>query len=1062
MNTFKVYHYNNIGLTWDEISSPIFPFSFGDYLDERLDEAYVTFYSRTDNYTTTDVFKVEIYEGEAGLKKTLYYICGNDEAEELPIGSKNYKHKIFLMEPTKLLEGVVCQTLTFTNDAFASNLSSKIPKTTIKKYVIYNYGGNTEGEKEVDEITDGNGFEDTLYFDKLVPNSYTPVIPGAVISLISTQYYAEALISFYGDSVVDATKYQILDGESNLYYTINDGQKSTVPYNQSRNVTLVYGETLTAEYVIKLHRADYTGSITPGKPTSEAYYKITFSYSVECKYGALVPYTITTMTKRVLELAEPLCRPVRSGAGTIEKDIPRFIFDGIKYNNGTAISPSYSIDEGSQAEKYNKIRADEIALTQATLREQLRTVAGLVHCEPRVEISESVSGGKTTLNYTVKYEPYDKQESAGLEGKKYSYKKLSRSINEYCTELRSNAQNIVNAKGYGKGVLKEPNNSGYLNIRPLNVNERVQESNGRAVTSYPIYKIIKVMCGVFQTNSEGYIDNSDGKLIYAIPPVDITFRVVEKAAYDLKSAYPGEGLLSKNEYIYYTQGASGLDGLFIKALNTSIGEPFEEYAISRILAFYNEDLDTKAVAKLLSKYPAGLFFQITYIPIYPALLSHGKQKFIPGQTPFAQIYNQSENLIEAHYYGENVKGAAARLGNVEEERTYILNSISDIPAIGTTVDGYSIAAAQTEAYPLYYKTTLALSKHFNRINPYVGVSSNKRVYEVSEREAYERSILYKDIILVSKTEPTSTGGAFASKIEPFVQSIIGTTDGKQPNPISTVYSVFWMKGRSDSPGTASIALPVVSSAFGNSILFSWTYKDNYSAGEQLKYNSYNNDNIKGFWGNDVPYGDDYGRGDYYNFYLRREPQIYTNPEETDESKKELDSQQPITLPQIPRTHPSDVGIEARTLVLKDSREKLSFNLEFEFKTTEDDIIIGSGAASCSWLVDSTPDKAVLMLFHEPIGTLQQTVIGMDAYPGTYSVTVNLDTTNKQQATIEFPEIGLQGYKSWAICFPVKNSPEYFTDVDGTVEAFTQPRGGEIFIAGNGELPKKLYISIQHE
>lgn len=1058
MNTFKVYHYDSTNLKWEEISSPIFPFSFGDYLDERLDEAYVTFYSETDNYTTTDVFKVEIYEGKPAPEKTLYYICGNDEAEELPVGSGNYKHKIFLMETTKLLEGVVCQTLTFTNDAFASNLSSKIPKTTIKKYVIYNYGGNTEGEKEIDEITDGNGYKDTLYFDKLVPNSYTPVTPGTVISLKSTQYYAEALISFYGNSVVDATKYQILDGESNLYYTINDGQKSTVPYNQFRNVTLVYGETLTAEYVIKLYRADYTGSITPGEPTSEAYYKITFSYSVECKYGALVPYTITTMTKRVLELAEPLCRPVRSGAGTIEKDIPRFIFDGIKYDKGSAISSYYSIDKGSQAEKYNKIRADEIALTQATLREQLRTVAGPVHCEPRVEISESTSGGKTTLNYTVKYEPYDKRESARLEGKKYSYKKLSCSINEYCTELRSNAQNIVNAKGYGKGVLKEPNNSGYLNIRPLNVNERVQESNGRAVTSYPIYKIIKVMCGVFQTNPAGYIDNKDGKFIYVIPPVDITFRVVEKAAYDLKSAYPGEGLLSKNEYIYYTQGASGLDGLFVKALNTSIAEPFEEYAIARILAFYNEEgLDDKTVAKLLSDYPAGLFFQITYIPIYPALLSHGKQKFIPGQTPFAQIYNQSENLIEAHYYGENVKGAAARLGNVEEERTYIFDSISEIPTIGTTVDGYSIAAARTETYPLYYKTTLALSKHFNRINPYVGVSSNKRVYEVSEREAYERSILYKDIILVSKTAPTSTGGAFASDIEPFVQSIIGAT-AERPNPISAVYSVFWMKGRSDSPGTASIALPVVSSAFGNSILFSWTYKDNYSAGEQLKYNK-SDASIIGFWGNDVPYGDYYGRGDYYKFYLRREPEIYVDANQT-----QLDSQQPITLPQIPRVHASDVGIEAETLVLKDSREKLSFNLEFEFKTTEDNIIIGSGAASCSWLVDSSPSIGSLRLFKEPIGSLQQTTIGMTVVDtiavGSLGYKVEVDDN---VAIITFPEVKSIDYASWAICFPVNNTPEYFTDVDGKVKAFTQPRGGEIFIAGNGSLPTSpLYISIQHE
>jgi hypothetical protein len=157
------------------------------------------------------------------------------------------------------------------------------------------------------------------------------------------------------------------------------------------------------------------------------------------------------------------------------------------------------------------------------------------------------------------------------------------------------------------------------------------------------------------------------------------------------------------------------------------------------------------------------------------------------------------------------------------------------------------------------------------------------------------------------------------------------------------------------------------------------------------------------------------------------------------------------------------------LVLKDSREKLSFNLEFEFKTTEDDIIIGSGAASCSWLVDSSPSVASLRLFAEPIGSLQQTTIGMTVLDTIavgpalgYNVTIDKVTN---VATITFPQSIDENinYKSWAICFQVKESPEYFTDVDGTVKAFTQPRGGEIFIAGNGPIPTApLYISIQHE
>ena len=57
MNNFKVHHWD--GSAWIEIPHPVFPLGFSSLLDERLDEAYVTFYNAVeDEYKPTDIDKM--------------------------------------------------------------------------------------------------------------------------------------------------------------------------------------------------------------------------------------------------------------------------------------------------------------------------------------------------------------------------------------------------------------------------------------------------------------------------------------------------------------------------------------------------------------------------------------------------------------------------------------------------------------------------------------------------------------------------------------------------------------------------------------------------------------------------------------------------------------------------------------------------------------------------------------------------------------------------------------------------------------------------------------------
>ena len=115
------------------------PFKWGNFLDEQLDEAYISL-RRSKRRTFAPLTPVEIH-----LKNELYwkertvktkkevkrFIIANDKADESPVGSGLYNHELYLIEITKLAECVVVDTCTFTNDLgrnYTKNAKPVTPK----------------------------------------------------------------------------------------------------------------------------------------------------------------------------------------------------------------------------------------------------------------------------------------------------------------------------------------------------------------------------------------------------------------------------------------------------------------------------------------------------------------------------------------------------------------------------------------------------------------------------------------------------------------------------------------------------------------------------------------------------------------------------------------------------------------------------------------------------------------------------------------------------------------------------------------------------------------------
>ena len=900
--------------------------------------------------------------------------------------------------------------------------------------------------------------------------------------------------------------------EGTVAITVN-GSSITVPSNlrikfAPSSVIVTY--TITNAY--SLLSDSYTAT-----------YTLHYSFAAVENHLPLAPYSITDCITRCLELAEPLQKG----------EIPRFRFEGVTYDASTGERNS-TYTAGSQAERYDKVLAPPFTMTQCTLREQLKIIGGFIHAEPRL------------TDDVITFEPFCGNELAEVtltDGTKiplnqypYAIRKKSQNINEYCTSVDTRAENLVNSIDKRKGSIIDPDGENYKSLRSETINARIEENNGEVVTAYPIYEIEKVMCGIAKRNPQNASD------YWSLAPVDITDYVVEETAYRANlSSYSGSFPYSKAFAIYYTQGSPNIKGLFFKA-PAVLDNAFKDNSIVNILKQVTGKSSIDTTYALYS-------FQVTYKPIYNARFAHSKPYIDPDENERTLFYNQSENLIETSYYGENVKGAVARLGNAEQSLTYYFKDINNIPKAGQLFDDDNyISAVMVQVMPSYLKCTVTLSKDFNRLSEYIGVKSLKYLYEVNERAAYDRTILLKEYIevgedtgrrflketkriqeiRVTKDKTTTYRGMACYTITQTFDFDIGTIAIVTPLPndpdykdqqgsffvvgghssryqytITVYYPVsafptgeeyvdvrasvvvnYWSfvdadsvigekfidnllqsfikseeftkpitgviaqaKTKNDNVVGKKIALPVIASSFGNVMTFSWTYKDNYSAGEQSAYVS--SKNIEGYWAQDVPYKDYFGRFDYYEFSLT--PGV--------EYETDNNYQPALDFPEVKgKTKAVYVlgtnanGYNLQYLIRADSRETLNFNLQVEFRTNQQDLIIGSALASFNPLVTGAYSDLYPLKWYFFTERLNKFVshaesqAGIDLATAT-SVNITVYANSVRPVSIPTPPSGKK-WASWAIITNQTQQSMTVEDSDGNVKTIYKTVGGDIMLASN--------------
>lgn len=1067
---------NNFYVTINGVNytNRVFPFKYGEFLDEQLDYATLTL-SRisTESFVPSTPVQININDGFTSVVK--HYRISLDSATETPHGQGTYRHELTLIEPTKYLEGFMVESLCVTN----ANGRAYKQETPLVEFEVWNDRA-----------------------PKPLPSNYvTPLQIGTSLSLINVK----DLIDYpYEYNVVPSGPSE--EQRSQINITYSNGEMKTI-YIPAMGI--VSDNSFIIEQGIQSIRYHFWIS---GEGVQQGENDIKFSIWGTPNYYPLKPWTIKEVINRALELTEPLVwdknkvnektvdqevtvtpHGVPGGYPTFSKtvgytqgtitaaiitNIPELIRYGvladIKFTDNTYtvsgtirsanILPEYLIKVQLTTEYVQpgyvtpprfefryKDAADpvEIALfdqlspeftfTRATLREVLQEIGGYIHAQPRLDENNKVYFDRYGEQDIATYYDYNKNKTLELNQYHYNSKTITYGIEQACTRVDSYVDNLVNQISAINATVGQPHENGYQSLRTDSSYIRFEEGNMIFPTVYPVSQISKLY----------WVDTSGSAVTKT--KYDITKYVFEKAIYDSQlSSYTEVYPASKAYGLYYTQGQKNLGGFFFKVPDIT-GGVLSEYSIVNIIRAVTGDSDWET-----SDY-TKLSFELEYIPVYSARVGHSKQYIGDWLNyPRTIAQNQSANMVETQYYGENIKGLVQRLGNLEKTYTFEMMHQDNLPKVGQLWDDdYYISTMAVEVNSDRFRCTVGLSKNFNRISQYIGANSYKRIFQVSERMVQERQSIYTDYLIITEKTTALPGfkancllhsqPAFWGNLRAmFMQE--ATPRNPRPGKVSSV--IIQGETKNGKETLSEVILPVISSAFGNVMEFSWEFRDNFSAGMRAVEASIGN--VSGTFGQEVQYCDYYGRMYYENFRLcvtLNDSTSYNN----EMNYPLLDS----FSTDIQNYYVTGTFLNAPIVKRKDSREALKENYGVEFLTDVKNMIIGSAFAANNPLVSglNPKAKAVFVILRSRINKFSRKVnLSTLNIAAQYDIDgMNINSKNQDsQFYLEGDGVtATANGNAWAFITPVYNGEPYTVeDEDGNVSTITPTYGGELLFGRN--------------
>jgi len=439
----------------------------------------------------------------------------------------------------------------------------------------------------------------------------------------------------------------------------------------------------------------------------------------------------------------------------------------------------------------------------------------------------------------------------------------SASTSSYATNVISEVKNFIAQDDLGlksTNTIVYPSKSSWVTPRAINFDDAIMKPDTMSLSiddpNHGIFKIVKLEVTNF----------NDANTV-----LDITDYVHEKTVFDtFENALQPSGSTSKNYKaiaLYYERGSNQILNMNeILDEDNIFGITGSKYNIERIILNKlniqlsgDKTQNEATVAANITKPKVTFQYRVEYVPIVKSARLFVEQSNVTLENQSINMpYNQTERNVSLSQFFQAADNTLKRNGIPSINKSYNFTTVDQVPLLGERIDfnGYYYYA---DKISFSYDNNNILcdvqfSRDVNKVDPVVGFNKQYREYSlISDDILWKRmninnyGYITGDLSFVNRPNrefdsskailPQSfvnlINGTFASSLEKIEAAVFNFYD-KDGNPIRWDFNFNKVK---------PVGLSIVSAAAGNSLMFSASMYDNFSAGRKMVKIPYDQSNV---------------------------------------------------------------------------------------------------------------------------------------------------------------------------------------------------------------------------
>lgn len=594
---------------------------------------------------------------------------------------------------------------------------------------------------------------------------------------------------------------------------------------------------------------------------------------------------------------------------------------------------SFYLEDADKQELKNTTIVENF-YNQKNLWEIQMDIGKYIHARPKIRFGSKNRFVTTWKRYglTTQHEDYAKPISI------YN----SRFIEEYISACSSYVTNMVQLGGLITEIVA-PKSSSEDYLVYNDVAEIITEKN---IIELVDLEVIRKIDNVSR--------NLAGKGTHGESPSGFVF---EESVYNILSINANDSV-NKGLAIYYTLGTNKIKGLNYQLPSINTGDADTDYAIKRIIGtvFQMAQSDWKNIR--INEY----LFKISYRTKDTLRSNQSRpdlRKFLLS-TPYDrvpqhnQFNNQTDIVVDSVKFGNNIYGKLIRTGNKIYTKLEWCDDLTQVKQSGElySIEGnlYYVSKVKNTYFADHIESEVEFSKDFNRLSQIIGIPSEPRFYEISERNIIDREISLDDYIVLGTwtNMRTRKDDYITDRGWVFIRNLLLGEETEYPKYAVTIFKNDIDKSTVFGNETfkTETCHPICAYSIENTLTLEWDMRDNFSAGDQVVSTAMSIDLSKVVDTayntlSPVRYADVYGRCDMIDFAII-DNYNFSNDEIMALPKNPIDLKTNDEIVFTTAQNVEDYASNSKGLiVLKDNRETLKFNYNLQVITDSDRFVLSA-------------------------------------------------------------------------------------------------------------------------